>query len=411
MSKVSALKYVLGCSVNPFTTHCLLGYIILVFSLGIEVQAQPKNLPKSESQMGKENSDKRIKRPVRRSVEKRKQSLVERERKLKEYIRSGDDSISIYHVMAELLDEMMADVQKLRISQVSPLAIRGVAVSPNLSPLFSQFIEGAITSRFSQSSDIKLRYCASCQSLRTQVEGEEWVLKLGWTSQKDMENTAQVLGVNSFLDAHISYIPAANQVMLSVKIFSVSDGTILWAETYSSDETTAAILRSGERVVTREEAYRELIRKIEARPYYGYQLYFGGGMIPFEGPLGDINFITLGIKFYEKFGQNKRNQFGIFGESALNVFTNPLLGAFFGGMYQRQINTPNLNDIQFWGGGAMSFFVAGIQGNTLSFESMFDVIMQFRLGLGLSIYYAIPVAFGAYDVGGLGYKFRFTFNF
>ena len=59
----------------------------------------------------------------------------------------------------------------------------------------------------------------------------------------------------------------------------------------------------------------------------------------------------------------------------------------------------------------MSFFVAGIQGNTLSFESMFDVIMQFRLGLGLSIYYAIPVAFGAYDVGGLGYKFRFTFNF
>ena len=58
-------------------------------------------------------------------------------------------------------------------------------------------------------------------------------MKLGWTSQKDMETTAQILGVNAFLDAHISYIPAANQVMLSVKIFSVSNGTILWAETYS----------------------------------------------------------------------------------------------------------------------------------------------------------------------------------
>lgn len=330
---------------------------------------------------------------------------------MRQYIRSGDDTISIYHVIDELLDEMMADVQRLRISQVSPLAIRGVAVSPNLTSLFAQLVEGSITSRFNQTSDIKLRYCASCQSLKTQVNGGEWVLKLGWTSQEDMESAARVLGVNSFLDAHLSYIPGANQVMLTVKIFSVQHGTILWAETYSSDETTAAVLRSGERVMTREEAYRELTRKIEARPYYGYQLYFGGGMIPFEGPLGDIDFITLGIKFYEKFGQDKRHQFGIFGESALNVFTNPLLGAFFGGMYQKQINTPNLNDIQFWGGGALSFFVAGIQGNTVTFESMFDVIMQFRLGLGLSIYYSIPVAFGLYDIGGLGYKFRFTFNF
>jgi hypothetical protein len=359
----------------------------------------------------KEVSQQRIKRPVKRAVEKKTRTAEERERRMRDYIRSGDDTISIYHVIAELLDEMMADVQNLRISQVSPLAIRGVAISPNLTPLFAQLVEGSITSRFNQNSNIKLRYCASCQSLKTEVEGGEWVLKLGWTSQEDMKDAAKVLGVNAFLDAHLSYIPAANQVMLTVKVFSVSNGTILWAETYSSDETTAAILRSGDRVMTREEAYRELTRKIEARPYYGYQLYFGGGLIPFEGPLGDIDFITLGIKFYEKFGQNKRNQFGIFGESALNVFTNPLLGAFFGGMYQRLINTPNLNDIQFWGGGALSFFVAGIQGNTLAFESMFDLIMQFRLGLGLSIYYAIPVAFGAYDVGGLGYKFRFTFNF
>ena len=383
--------------------------LCVLVSLNQAVWGQPSTPSKMTPK--KEVSQQRIKRPVKRAVEKKTRTAEERERRMRDYIRSGDDTISIYHVIAELLDEMMADVQNLRISQVSPLAIRGVAISPNLTPLFAQLVEGSITSRFNQNSNIKLRYCASCQSLKTEVEGGEWVLKLGWTSQEDMKDAAKVLGVNAFLDAHLSYIPAANQVMLTVKVFSVSNGTILWAETYSSDETTAAILRSGDRVMTREEAYRELTRKIEARPYYGYQLYFGGGLIPFEGPLGDIDFITLGIKFYEKFGQNKRNQFGIFGESALNVFTNPLLGAFFGGMYQRLINTPNLNDIQFWGGGALSFFVAGIQGNTLAFESMFDLIMQFRLGLGLSIYYAIPVAFGAYDVGGLGYKFRFTFNF
>ena len=388
--------------------------ITLFMGTYLDVQvtfAQPTEESANTTSEQSSKSPERIKRPLERSTQKRTLTAVERDKRMRDYIRSGSDTISIYHVVDELLDEMMADVKVLRISQVSPLAIRGVAVSPNLTPLFAQQVEGSITSRFNQSSDIKLRYCASCQSLHTQVEGGEWVLKLGWTHQADMENVAKTLGVNAFLDAHLSYIPGANQVMLTVKIFSVQNGTILWAETYSSDETTAAVLRSGERVMTREEAYRELTRKIEARPYYGYQIYFGGGMIPFEGPLGDIDFITIGIKFYEKFGQDKRHQFGIFGESALNIFTNPLFGAFFGGLYQRQINTPNLNDIQLWGGGALSFFIAGIQGNTLAFESMFDVIMQFRLGLGVSIYYAIPVALGSFDVGGLGYKFRFTFNF
>lgn len=350
-------------------------------------------------------------KPVERETEQRTISALEYEKRMREYIRSGDDTISIYHVISEILDDMIADIQRLRLSQVSPMAIRGVAVSPNLSPLFAQWVEGELTSRFNQSSDITLRYCASCQSLRTSVEGGEWVLKLGWSEQDDMENAARLLGVKSFMDAHVSFIPAANQVIVSLKIFSADHGQILWAETYTSDQTTAAILRSGERVMTREEAYRELTRKIEARPYYGYQLYFGGGMIPYEGPPGNIDFITAGIRFYEKFGQDRQNLFGIFLESAINLFTTPLFGAFFGGIYQRRINTPNLNDIQIWGGGALSFFVAGVEGNTLAVESVFDVIMQFRLGLGVSIYYALPVDFGGFDLGGIGYKFRFTFNF
>ena len=78
---------------------------------------------------------------------------------------------------------------------------------------------------------------------------------------------------------------------------------------------------------------------------------------------------------------------------------------------QYRVNRPNLNDIQIWAGSAIQFFVAGLQGNTLTFESNLDLIMQFRLGLGVSIFYAIPVDFGGFDLGGVGYKFRFTFNF
>ena len=58
-----------------------------------------------------------------------------------------------------------------------------------------------------------------------------------------------------------------------------------------------------------------------------------------------------------------------------------------------------------------STFISGLEGNTVAFESTFDLIMQFRLGFGVSAFYAIPVDFGGADLGGLGYKFRFTFNF
>lgn len=399
--------------ISPFTVLLILLISTWVTCEDGWAQASPSS---EATQSGKDStqsikSEKKTTRPVEKETERRTLSAREYEQRMRQYIRSGDSSISIYHVVAEILDDVMADVQRLRLAQVSPMAIRGVAVSPNLSPLFAQWVEGELTSRFNQSADISIRYCASCQSLRTSVEGGEWVLKLGWSSQKDMETAAELLGVNAFLDAHVSFIPEANQVIISFKIFSAKQGQVLWAETYTSDQTTAAILRSGERVMTREEAYRELTRKIEARPYYGYQIYFGGGMIPYEGPPGNTDFITAGIRFYEKFGEDKANLFGIFIESAVNVFSNPLFGAFFGGIYQRRINRPNLNDIQLWGGGALSFFLAGVEGNTLAMESTFDAIMQFRLGLGVSLYYAVPVEFAGFDLGGFGYKFRFTFNF
>jgi hypothetical protein len=380
---------------------------LCVALLSAPVAAQPAPAPAPAPASGPE----RASRPVSDRAEPRDISAREYEERMRKYIRSGDSNITIYQVTQELLDDLLADIRDLRLDQASPLAIRGVGLSPNLSPLFGQWVEGELTARLVQSSKITVRHCVSCQALRTDVEGGEWVLKLGWTTQADMRASAETLGVTAFMDAFVSFVPGANQVMLTVRVYRADTGAVLWAESYTSDSSTAAVLRSGERVATREEAYKELVRRVEQRPYYGYTLYFGGGMIPFAGAAGNIDFNTLGIRFYEKFGEDQRTLFGIFAESALNIFSNPLMGAFFGGVMQHRINRPNLNDIQLWAGGALQFFIAGLQGNTLAFEGNVDVIMQFRLGLGASLFYAIPVEFGSADIGGLGYKFRFTFNF
>jgi|GEM_PF-2125406 len=351
-------------------------------------------------------------RVVDRQPERKTLSTKEYEARMRRYINSNNSSLTLYQVVNEMLDDLLADVRDLQLDAVGPLAIRGVGLSPNLSPLFGQWVEGEVTARLIQATKLTVRYCTPCQSLRTDVEGGEWVLRLGWTEHEDMRKAAASIGVSSFMDIFVSFVPGANQVMLTVRIYRADNGAILWAESYTSDSTTAAILRTGERVMNREEAYRELTRKIEQRPYYGYTIYFGGGMIPFAGPEGDIDFNTIGIRFYEKFGEDKRSLFGIVAESAISLFsTNPLMAAFFGGILQHRVNSPNLNDIQLWAGGAMEVFVAGLQGNTLAFEGNVDLIMQFRLGFGASVYYAVPVDFGGADIGGVGYKFRFTFHF
>lgn len=351
-------------------------------------------------------------RVVDRQPERKALSTKEYEARMRRYINSNDSSLTIYQVVNEMLDDLLADIRDLRLDSVGPLAIRGVGLSPNLSPQFGQWVEGEVTARLIQATKLTVRYCTPCQSLKTDVEGGEWVLRLGWTEHEDMQKAAASIGVSSFMDLFVSFIPGANQVMLTVRVYRADNGAILWAESYTSDSSTAAILRTGERVMTREEAYRELTRKIEQRPYYGYTIYFGGGMMPFEGPQGDIDFNTIGIRFYEKFGEDKRTLFGIVAESAISLFsTNPLMAAFFGGLLQHRINRPNLNDIQLWAGGALEVFVAGLEGNTLTFEGNLDLIMQFRLGFGASVYYAIPVDFGGFDIGGVGYKFRFTFHF
>lgn len=339
-------------------------------------------------------------------------SLREYEERMRDYIATNQSNISIHQVVMEILDDLMADMRLLRLEQISPLAIRGVGLTPNLAGNFGLWTENELISRINRLTSVSLRYCVSCQSLKTSVENGEWVLKLGWVKQEDMYQEAQKLGVMAFMDLFVSYIPGANMVSLSAKIYRADSGAILWSQTYMSDSSTAAILRTGDRIQTRDEVFRELTRKIEQRPYYGYTLWLGGGMVPFAGPQGNINFIAPGIKIYEKFGEDKRFLYALFFEGVINFTSNPILGGFMGAQVLYRINQPNLNDIQVWAGGSGSLFLASLTGgNTVAMEALVDLIMQFRLGLGASLFYAVPVDFGGFDIGGLGYKFRFTFNY
>ena len=234
---------------------------------------------------------------------------------------------------------------------------------------------------------------------------------MGHVTQEELAAEAKKLGVIAYLDAYVSFDPGANTVSMSVQIYRASDSKILWSETYMSDATTAAVLRSGDRLQTREEAYRELVRKIEQKPYYGYQLTLGMGFIPYDSATSPmLSGIMIGGRIYEKFGEDKRLLYGLHGESFLNFGENAIAGAFVGALAQYQINEPNLNDPIYRVGGLVEGFIAGQEGNSVAIEANAEAIFQFRLGASVGLMYFRPVQFAGADLGGFGGKVRFLFN-
>lgn len=325
-------------------------------------------------------------------------------------IQGDKNAIHIYQLVEEIIDEVIADVVDLNPRAIAPAAFRTMNLTPNLSAQFGEFVESTLISALATHSQIAIKRCIACASLRSRVDGDEWVVTRGLVHHDELQQEAERLGAVSFLDARLSFFPGANIVAMQVEFVRASDGAVLWTETYRSDASTAAILRTGDRVQSRHERVQELERRIDQRPYYGHQLFTGAGYIPYDSPRGGLSGATIGYRLYEKFGPDQRYLFGVGAEGFANFTDEGILGAFVGATFQMELLPPNLNLPSLRTGPTIGGFFAGTEGNSFTAEWGLDAILQFRLGAGLSLLYFLPVEFAGYDLGGFGFKARASFN-
>ncbi len=354
---------------------------------------------------GKEVEEVETKKPP---TEKERKSKIEQA--LERQIQSGQESVHIYQLVEEMVDEVVADVRNLRMSAVSPAAVRKIGLTPNLSEQFGEFVEATLVNAVANQTKMTLKRCRACDAMRSRVEDGDWVVSLGMTRQEQLREEAERLGVTTFLDTRFSYFPGANIVAMQVEIVRAKDGAVMWSETYRSDSTTAAILRSGDRVKSRKERVDELERRIEQRPKYGHKVYMGTSHIPYDSPQGGISGAALGYRIYEKFGPSLRWRYGIGAEGFGNFSSNPLLGSFVGATVQYDVIGNDLNKPTLRTGPTVAGFFAGQEGNSAAFEWTLDVVLQFRLGAGVSMMYFVPTTYAGSDLGGFGYKARVSFN-
>lgn len=349
--------------------------------------------------------------PVRRAAPTAEDRQRQASESVARQLQTSANSVTLYQLAEEMVDEALSDIADLNPSVVAPVAVRNLDVSPNLSMHFGDFVQSTFVSAVANLTDIRIKRCVACRAMRSRVEGDDWVVSLGLTEHDDLRREAERLGVKTYLDLRFHFFPEANVAAMQLELFRADDGAILWSQTYRSDATTAAILRSGDRVVGRAERVRELERKIEERPYYGHILYVGMSTIPYDGPAGAITGAALGYRLYERFGEDRRYLFGVGAEGFANFSdANGLLGAFVGATFQRELLPPNLNSLKLRTGPTVGGFFAGSEGNSFSAEWGLDAVLQFRLGAGISLMYFLPTEYAGYDLGGFGFKARASFN-
>ena len=332
-------------------------------------------------------------------------------RRVTRYLQESQSGVPLYLVFEEMIEELVAELQDAPRETISPLAVRRVRVSRQLSAWFSDQIQAQIINAVQQHTPHTVRRCLTCDSIRSRVDDDQWVVTLGVADQEQLRREAELLGVRTFMDVRVAYYPDQNVATLMAEIFSAENGNVEWSRSYRSDATTAAILRTGQRIETREERVEELDRRLAQRPSLSHQPFLGVGLIPYSGAQDIIFGAMLGYRLIEHFGEDQRWLFALTAEAFLNWSDQPLFGGFVNAGLQYDLLPPNLNDFVFRVGAAVGAFIAGSEGNSFVAEITADGVFQFLLGLGISVFYFVPVEFAGGDLGGFGGKARFTITF
>lgn len=327
------------------------------------------------------------------------------------HLAESGERVPLYLVFEEMIEELISELQDAPRDRVSPLAIRSVRGGRPLSADYLDQVEAKVIQAIHEHTSHTVRRCLTCGSIRSRVEDDAWIVSLGIADHEQLVREAERLGVVAFMDLRISYLPEQNVAMLMAEIFRAEDGTVVWSRSYRSDATTAAILRTGERIESRAERVEELERRLDQRPLLEHQPSIGGGFIQISGPEGIVFGAMVGYRLEERFGEDRRWLFSLGGEGFFNFSSQPLIGAFVNVMLQYDVIPPNLNDFVLRTGPALGAFIAGQEGNSFVAEWTADGIFQFLLGVGISVFYFVPTDFGGQDLGGIGAKVRFTVNF
>ena len=348
-------------------------------------------------------------RSLPRQEEWRQQRAMEEA--LRRQLADGPGRRHLEEVTGEMISLVIDDLRRLNRQAISPMALRGVELSPNLSRPFGRIVAGRLQDAIKNRTALALKVCDACEALGSRIEGDDWVVTQGVVGIEDLRREAERLGVEAFLDVNLVLFPEQrNLVAMQVELLRARDNAVLWSQTYHSDPSTGVILRTTDRDAERGARLDELARKEEEDPDYTHSLMVGYALIPYNSPLySTVSGITAGYRLQERFGTNQRYSYGV----GIELFLDTAIGvpgAFLEAVGRYQLNEPMPEGPRYATGPVLGGFVAGAEGNSLLAGWGFEAMLRIRLGGGASLFYFVPTDYDGSELGGVSFKLHASFN-
>lgn len=287
----------------------------------------------------------------------------------------------------QLLDEMLVEVahelSALATEDISPIAIGSVNITPTLAHELEETLAIRLTSILADIPGLKQVHCAECFSVRSQMEGGDWVMRRGITGRADMLRVATEIHAKSFLAVGLEYYADESEYLaLNVRVLSAKTSEVLYARRILSSETAVALEREGKKVQTQAERRALLEDTLVGKPGLGHEIMLAWHVNSAAGHAA-----LIGYRLFESFGPKRMLQYGF----DLRTFFGPgsPFGAHIMGVFNVVTRPANQRVPKF------RFGVAGgvlIMVPNATFDSGLLIEMITHLGLGFSarVDFAVP---------------------
>ncbi len=289
-------------------------------------------------------------------------------------------------VLDEVLEETVRDIGKLDLEEISPLAIGAVTVSPNLAPELEDTLALRLTAMLAAIPGLKQVHCASCFSVRSRVEGGDWVVSRGIVGREDMRRVATEIGAHAFVAIGVELVEGYDEyIAVNVRILRAKNSTIVYAKRLLSTETEVALARLGKRKLSDEERRVALEELLGGKPRYGHEVMTGYSTFLMANG-GDGSAVSLGYRLFETFGPKRMLQYGL----QLQPFFGPrAIGGNVLGVFNLIVRATNEMVPRFrFGIDAGAVIV--VPRATVGFGLFAEMVTHLGLGLQIAVRFMAP---------------------
>lgn len=305
----------------------------------------------------------------------------------------------------QALDDVLLDASEqvgaLSKDDVSPLALGAVSVSSNLDASVADTLQARLTTLLAKHQGLEQVVCSACFSVKSEVEGSEWVVRRGITDRETVQRLGKDLGVKAFVALSLQWVETdkntSDYLALDVRVVRASNSAVLFAERFVSTESSGAIARGElKKPLAAEERKAELARLMRGEPRFAHNIIASFWWLPVtlnaDTTVSGYPAISIGYRIYETFGPLggilfygfQVNGFIVPGAVAGNHI---IAGGAITGLFGATLAFSNTLIPRFRAGVQAGGYIGGPNGSTVLIGGVLEVLTRIGVGVTAGVHY------------------------